>query len=146
MLYSENNITENVDPAFIGVCIPHSEETVGGSRWINITNTLLRRSDIFVIVDLVSLHSNYNDKSFLWSCKRFASAEPGPDFILPQLYSRTYGYNTPKRPDWKMLEEGWCARNDIHGGNEPNWLKKMGKTYITIAKNAKDPKSTTRSF
>lgn len=133
VLYSENNITENVDPAFVGICIPHTEETVSGSRWINIINTLLLRSDIFVLVELGSLYSNKSDELYVWSCKRFVSAEPGPDFILPQLYLRSYGYST-QRPSWEIIEGGWCACVDIGSGNEPNWFKKMGKTYVTIAK------------
>ena len=68
VLYSENNIIENVDPAFVGICVPYTEDTVAGSRWKNIVNTLLRRPDIFVIVEIVSLRSIKNNQSFLWSC------------------------------------------------------------------------------
>lgn len=92
-----------------------------------------------MIVDLVSPCAHQNNKSFPWSCKRFASAEPGPNFILPQLYSRSYVYSTPQKPEWGLLDEGWCARNDIGGGNEPEWFKKLGKTYITIAKTQRIP-------
>ena len=140
VLYSENDIIENVDPAFVGICVPYTEDTVAGSRWKNIVNALLRRPDLFVIVEIVSLCSIKNNQSFLWSCSRLANAEPGPDFILPQLYSRSYGYNTYQRPDWKMLEEGWCARNDIDSGNEPDWFKQMEKAYVTIAKTQRLPR------
>ena len=123
-----------VDPAFIRVCIPQSWETAAGGRWCRIASTLLKRPDIFVVVDEVKPYPKKDPEMFRWVRTRWVSAEPTPDFILPQPNSRPYDVNLPVNPNWNTLEKRWCSCGDIAEAEEPEWFMNMKRTYITIAK------------